>query len=113
VTASIRGGDWGALYARGRPPNLPPPLFDEWSWQYRGNCRDYPLEVFFPEERGKRLRAREEQAKRICGNCPVMASCREYALRAPEAYGIWGALTPRERARLLSLDIQKSVLHTQ
>jgi WhiB family transcriptional regulator, redox-sensing transcriptional regulator len=102
MTISPRGGDWGILYATARPHNLPPPLVDEWSWQQQGSCQGYPTEVFFPEGRGHRLRRREEQAKRICRDCPVIALCRDYALRAPEAYGIWGALTPRERARLLN-----------
>jgi hypothetical protein len=51
---------------RRRPHNLPRPLFEAWSWQFRGNCRDYPLEVFFPEARGGNLTRREERAKRIC-----------------------------------------------
>jgi WhiB family redox-sensing transcriptional regulator len=99
---AMRGADWGVLYATARPRNMPRPLMDEWSWQQHGKCRDYPLELFFPDERGQRLRTREEAAKRICRKCPVLGACREYALRAPEAYGVWGALTPRERAHLLS-----------
>ena len=68
-------------------------------WQRRGRCLDLPSEVFFPEDatRGHR-RANEERAKRICRDCPVVAECREHALRTPETYGIWGATTPRERA---------------
>jgi WhiB family transcriptional regulator, redox-sensing transcriptional regulator len=98
----LRGGDWGLLYATARPRNLPRPLMQEWSWQYQGECRGYPIEVFFPDGRGHRLQTLEDAAKRICRKCPVLASCREYALRAPEAYGIWGGLTSRERALLLS-----------
>ncbi len=99
---TLAPGDWGALYAKAQPKNLPRPLFDEWSWQLRGNCKDHPIDLFYPEERGRTLRDREEVAKRICRDCPVIVTCRDYALRAPEAYGIWGALTPRERARALS-----------
>lgn len=46
---------------------------------------------------------REEQAKAVCGACPVLASCREYALETEArpgqygAYGIWGGLTAEER----------------
>ena len=98
----IRGGDWGLLYATARPRNLPRPLIQEWSWQFQGECKDYPIEVFFPDGRGRRLQTLEDAAKRICRKCPVLTSCRDYALRAPEAYGIWGALTSRERAHLLS-----------
>ncbi len=70
-----------------------------WSWQLRGLCQDHPAELFFPEEeKRKRVRRqREEQAKRICGECPVLALCREHALRTPEKHGVWGAMTTRER----------------
>jgi WhiB family transcriptional regulator, redox-sensing transcriptional regulator len=79
----MQQGDWGGRYATVRPANLPAPLLDEWTWQLL-------------------LRAREERAKRICRECPVIDNCREYAPPAPEAYGIWGALTPSERARFLA-----------
>lgn len=80
---------------------LPRPLFDEWRWQMGGRCRDYPAEMFFPESEGRNgLRRREEQAKEICRGCPVLTACREHALRTPEVYGIWGAMTACERARL-------------
>ncbi|WP_319454676.1 MULTISPECIES: WhiB family transcriptional regulator [unclassified Mycobacterium] len=105
---STTQGDWGALYARAQPNNLPPPLIQEWSWQLQGNCQEHPTELFYPVGRGHRLRLREEGAKRICRDCPVIIACREYALRAPEAYGIWGALTPRERARQLAAQQQPS-----
>lgn len=82
--------------------NLPPPMFEKWSWQLQGNCRQQPLELFFPDERGHRLLKKEARAKSICRSCPVVVACRDYALQAQEAHGIWGALTPRERAELLS-----------
>ena len=85
----------------------PAPLFDEWSWQPHGNCREYPLDLFFPDARGRRLLNKEAQAKSICRSCLVVATCRNYALRAHEAHGIWGALTPRERADLLTLDLSR------
>ncbi len=85
------------------PRNLPPPALDQWSWQLRGSCRDHPAEVFFPDEvRGRELRRREDKAKGICRECPVLAQCRQHALASPEPYGIWGATTARERAVMLS-----------
>lgn len=85
------------------PRNLPPPALDEWSWQLRGLCRDHPAEVFFPDAiRGRQLRRREDAAKTICLQCPVLDRCRAHALSAPEPYGIWGAMTARERAIELS-----------
>lgn len=79
---------------------LPAPTIDQWSWQTRGRCRDYPAELFFPEEESRRYRrVHEESAKRICQDCPVIVECRAHALNIPEAYGVWGAMTAAERAR--------------
>jgi len=78
---------------------LPIDVPDEyWSWQFQGSCLDFPTELFFPESDHRADRRRsEEQAKRICRSCPVLARCREHAVRVPERYGVWGATTPRER----------------
>ena len=81
---------------------LPPPTEDAWHWQLRGNCSGHPLEVFFPDDDSRSsLRRREDAAKRICRQCPVVNECRDHALRTPEHHGIWGAMTARERARTL------------
>lgn len=80
---------------------LLPSVADEWNWQSMASCLGYPPEMFFPKEecRGGRF-AREQQAKRICRTCPVVAECRQHALSLPETHGIWGAMTARERAHL-------------
>jgi WhiB family redox-sensing transcriptional regulator len=68
-------------------------------WQQSARCRGLPCDVFFPEEQESRRlrRVQEAAAKQICAGCPVIAACREHALRAPEKYGVWGSLTARER----------------
>ena len=73
-----------------------------WDWQLRARCRGLPAEVFFTtdEDRGVRRIAHEENAKRICRDCPVRAECLRHTMRADETYGIWGATTPKERAAL-------------
>ena len=42
----------------------------------------------------------EAEAKRICSDCPVVSQCRDHAVRTPELWGVWGAMTSRERAKL-------------
>jgi WhiB family redox-sensing transcriptional regulator len=86
----------------GRPAHYEAPTFsslDGEPWQQSARCRGLPPEVFFPEDRDSRRqrRAQEATAKQICATCPVMAACREHALRTHEKYGVWGALTARER----------------
>jgi WhiB family redox-sensing transcriptional regulator len=76
---------------------LPGPSTVAWDWQLRGSCRGMDPSIFFPATR----RARDEtRAKAVCAVCPVLAQCREYAVDAAEPYGIWGGMTPLERALL-------------
>ena len=84
---------------------LPRPLFEEWRWQLQDRCLGYPSDVFFPAGHGRQgRRRREEYAKKICRDCPILARCRAHALKTPELYGVWRAMTARERARALSPD---------
>ncbi len=73
-------------------------------WLSQARCKGHPTEIFFAAdaERGMKLRRNEWRAKQICRSCPVLEACRNYALNAPEPYGIWGALTPSERRHLLA-----------
>ena len=82
--------------------NRPSP---EESWYTEARCKGLPSDVFYPpdNERGNRRRRREERAKQICRGCPVLGICREHALTAHEAYGVWGATTPQEREHILAV----------
>lgn len=91
-----------ASFGRNNCLHLPPPREDAWSWQLRGSCRDHPAETFFPDCYSRsEQRKRENAAKVICRQCPVLDRCREHALTTPETYGVWGAMTAGERARTL------------
>jgi WhiB family redox-sensing transcriptional regulator len=52
-------------------------------------------------ERGRARAQRENRAKAICHTCPVIAACREHALKVAEPYGIWGGLSESERLSVL------------
>lgn len=82
----------------------PSPVADQWEWQFEGLCRTVSPELFFhPEgERGSARRRRDERAKRLCLECPVLQQCRSHALSAREPYGVWGAMTEEERAAILA-----------
>jgi WhiB family redox-sensing transcriptional regulator len=67
------------------------------SWRALAACRGMDTDIFYPEGRGRSLRAREAIAKEICGSCPVARQCRESATGQPERFGIWGGLTEGER----------------
>ena len=72
-------------------------------WQEAAACRSEDSALFFgapTEQRRARLR-REAKAKAVCWQCPVLALCRDHALRVEEPAGIWGALTEEEREQIL------------
>jgi WhiB family redox-sensing transcriptional regulator len=48
------------------------------------------------------VRRREARAKAICATCPVIDICLRTALRNNEPFGVWGGMSPDERARLVS-----------
>jgi WhiB family redox-sensing transcriptional regulator len=64
-------------------------------WMAKGLCRTEPPSVFFPSD-GVGV----EVARRICADCPVKASCLEYALRNGIDHGVWGGTSERERRRI-------------
>ena len=82
---------------------LPGPISSLWEWQYKGACLGMDSSLFFhPEgERGAPRRRRDEGAKLVCANCPVIEECREHALRTREPYGVWGGMTEEERRTYL------------
>lgn len=74
---------------------------DRWSWADRGNCQGQPEFFFNEEDDAKGLRRdKENMAKEICQECPVLVQCRQYAMAARELYGVWGGLTESERHKL-------------
>jgi WhiB family redox-sensing transcriptional regulator len=75
------------------------PVVDVWSWQVNALCRDTDPAMFFhPEgERGRARKHRQQKAKAVCAKCPVVAQCREHALRFGEDFGTWGGLSEDDR----------------
>ncbi len=66
------------------------PLVDEIQdrdWEDDAACRHVTnaADVFFSEDLGDIA-----AAKRVCGECPVLAPCLEGALTRREPWGVWG-----------------------
>ena len=70
-------------------------IVDDWHWQSSARCRSSKYGTRFDTEDPHAMSA----AKLVCHDCPVMLICRDYALRAGESFGVWGGLTPQERAQ--------------
>jgi WhiB family transcriptional regulator, redox-sensing transcriptional regulator len=94
-----RGMDMDApLYAAGVKLGTPPPA----GWDADAPCRG-KTHIFFPDRSSgvgpHRLFA---EAKAICAQCPLRAQCLDAALaweNPSERNGVWGGLSPKERAR--------------
>ena len=65
-------------------------------WMAQGNCRNYPPAAFFPSD-GVGV----DRARKICATCPVIETCKEYALVNHIEHGVWGGCSERERRRIL------------
>ncbi len=67
-------------------------------WLSRAACGDLPEAeadaLFFPD-RGQTAR----RARVICGGCPVVKECLEYAVEH-DCEGVWGGTTAAERRAL-------------
>jgi len=66
------------------------------SWRQRAACRGVDPDIFYPVSDDD-----AEEAKAVCGICPVREACLEYALANRERDGVWGGATERERRRLV------------
>jgi WhiB family redox-sensing transcriptional regulator len=78
---------------------LPAPSTAAWDWQLHGSCRGMDPRDFL-SQRTISTGQRRSACKAVCSTCPVVDQCREYAIDAAEPYGVWGGLTPLERAML-------------
>ena len=63
-------------------------------WQSRAACRGEDPELWFaPDvETVPDRKAREKQARGICGGCPVRPACLRWAMKAGVEDGIWGGV---------------------
>lgn len=77
------------------------PHSEFWAWRDRAACIGHEDLFYNREDEPKGVRRRkEEKAKTICGTCPVLGTCRQFATETRQLYGVWGGLTETERHRL-------------
>ena len=71
-------------------------------WWDRAACLSSEPEQFFPVGGAAAARWETAAAKRVCGDCGVLAECRDYALATRQPFGVWGGLDEDERRALLA-----------
>ncbi|MFJ8431311.1 WhiB family transcriptional regulator [Kitasatospora sp. NPDC094019] len=70
----------------------------ETNWRESARCRGTDPELFFPIGIGTGFKtlAQNDEAKAVCGRCPVSRECLDWALNVA-VEGIWGGTTETER----------------
>lgn len=66
-------------------------------WRTDASCRGLDTNLFFPPGSAGANWVTLDNARQICGHCPVRQACLQWALTAEVTDGIWGGLTPTER----------------
>ena len=75
----------------------------EWdgdSWRERAACRDTDPDLFFPIGTTGQAIDQIREAKAVCRECEVQATCLEFALATNQESGVWGATSEEERRKL-------------
>ncbi|MDP9389246.1 MAG: WhiB family transcriptional regulator [Actinomycetota bacterium] len=94
MAVSVPGGSIGAAGVTRHSPGLAH-LLDviaqaRPAWHADALCREYNVDFFDESPEGM------ARAKAVCAGCAVVTECR--AAADEEWSGVWGGLTPRERA---------------
>lgn len=75
------------------------------AWMEDAECRGLNPKMFFPE-RGELV---SEEARAVCGECPVQRECLEYALATKERDGVWGGKSGRQRRDMRAAEIDRNI----
>jgi WhiB family transcriptional regulator, redox-sensing transcriptional regulator len=70
------------------------------NWRDHAACRHEDPDLFFPIGTTGPAQVQTQQAKAVCGHCPVREQCLDWALETGQGIGIWGGTTELERRAL-------------
>ncbi|MDX2592539.1 MULTISPECIES: WhiB family transcriptional regulator [Streptomyces] len=70
------------------------------NWRDHAACRQEDPDLFFPIGTTGPAQVQAQQAKKVCGHCPVREQCLDWALDTGQSIGIWGGTTETERRAL-------------
>lgn len=93
IPVRVAGGAWAV-----RPdwPTIPD------GWHHNTACREHiDDDLWFPtRSNSDRYAADCAEAATICAGCPVRAACATVAITTRADDGVWGGLTPEDRATI-------------
>ncbi|QLJ06793.1 WhiB family transcriptional regulator (plasmid) [Streptomyces sp. NEAU-sy36] len=75
-------------------------------WEY-ALCAQTDPDLFFPEG-GAKISNAVQQAKQVCGRCPIRRACLSWALETRQPAGIWGGMSEKERRVLLGVRLSQT-----
>lgn len=70
------------------------------NWRMSAACRDEDPDLFFPIGSTGPALVQAEEAKAVCGRCPVREQCLRWALDNSQDSGVWGGMAEDERRAL-------------
>ncbi|MFG2586888.1 WhiB family transcriptional regulator [Streptomyces sp. NBC_01166] len=70
------------------------------NWRMHAACREEDPDLFFPIGSTGPALVQAEEAKAVCGTCPVREQCLEWALENGQDSGVWGGMDENERRAL-------------
>ncbi|MFD5038480.1 WhiB family transcriptional regulator [Streptomyces sp. NPDC058378] len=70
------------------------------NWRMHAACREEDPDLFFPIGSSGPALVQAEEAKAVCGICPVREQCLEWALENGQDVGVWGGMDENERRAL-------------
>jgi WhiB family redox-sensing transcriptional regulator len=77
-------------------------------WHERAACLGQDPELFFPVGNSGPALVQIDEAKAVCGRCPVAEQCLRWALKAGQVDGIWGGTTESERRAMNRRDARET-----
>jgi WhiB family redox-sensing transcriptional regulator len=69
-------------------------------WRNQARCKDADPELFFAVGTAGPALLQIQEAKAVCGRCPVRERCLQWALEERQEYGVWGGTSEDERRAL-------------
>ncbi|MCX5052485.1 MULTISPECIES: WhiB family transcriptional regulator [unclassified Streptomyces] len=77
-------------------------------WREQAACLRVDPELFFPISNSGPTLRQIDDAKAVCGRCPVARQCLDWAVRVGQVDGIWGGTTESERRAMRGRELPRT-----
>jgi WhiB family redox-sensing transcriptional regulator len=79
---------------------LTTPAASDKNWRANAACQYGDRDLHFPIANTPGWRKQTQEAKKVCGGCPVREACLEWALKTGQTAGVWGGKSARQRKEM-------------